>query len=95
MTVEFELDGQPFTALNGGPIFAFSEATSLQLYCRDQAEVYYWGKPTPGETNALRPAAGSGTGSGFPGRSCPAAWQSWSATAGPRNRSGQWPRCFR
>jgi predicted 3-demethylubiquinone-9 3-methyltransferase (glyoxalase superfamily) len=33
MTVEFELDGQPFTALNGGPIFTFNEAISLQVYC--------------------------------------------------------------
>ena len=45
MTVEFELDGQPFTALNAGPIFKFNEAISLQVYCDDQAEVdYYWEK---------------------------------------------------
>jgi predicted 3-demethylubiquinone-9 3-methyltransferase (glyoxalase superfamily) len=43
MTVEFELDGQPYTALNGGPEFTFSEATSLQIFCADQAEVdHYW-----------------------------------------------------
>jgi predicted 3-demethylubiquinone-9 3-methyltransferase (glyoxalase superfamily) len=43
MTVDFELDGQPFTALNGGPEFTFSEATSVQIYCRDQEEVdRYW-----------------------------------------------------
>jgi len=43
MTVEFELDGQLITALNGGPIFKFSEAISLQVRCDDQAEVdYYW-----------------------------------------------------
>jgi predicted 3-demethylubiquinone-9 3-methyltransferase (glyoxalase superfamily) len=45
MTVEFELDGQPFTALNAGPVFKFNEAISMQVYCKDQAEVdYYWEK---------------------------------------------------
>src|SRR5262245_43107342 len=45
MTVEFELDGASFTALNGGPIFKFNEAISLQVHCKDQAEVdYYWEK---------------------------------------------------
>jgi len=43
LTVEFELDGQPFTAINGGPQFRFSEATSLLINCADQAEVdHYW-----------------------------------------------------
>jgi predicted 3-demethylubiquinone-9 3-methyltransferase (glyoxalase superfamily) len=43
MTVEFELDGQPFTALNGGPIFKFNEAISFQVDCATQEEVdYYW-----------------------------------------------------
>ena len=39
MTVEFELDGQKFLALNGGPEFSFSEAISFQVSCRDQDEV--------------------------------------------------------
>lgn len=43
MTVAFELDGQPFVALNGGPLFQFNEAVSFQIGCADQAEVdYYW-----------------------------------------------------
>jgi predicted 3-demethylubiquinone-9 3-methyltransferase (glyoxalase superfamily) len=43
MTVAFELDGQPFTALNGGPVFRFSEAISLQVLCDTQAEIdHYW-----------------------------------------------------
>ena len=43
MTVDFELDGQPFVGLNGGPEFHFSEAVSFQLDCADQAEVdHYW-----------------------------------------------------
>ena len=45
MTVEFELDGQPFTALNGGPVFKFNEAVSFQVDCATQEEVdYYWVK---------------------------------------------------
>ncbi|HWN22619.1 MAG TPA: VOC family protein [Gaiellaceae bacterium] len=39
MTVSFELDGQTFTALNGGPDFTFNEALSLEVSCRDQEEV--------------------------------------------------------
>ena len=43
MTVAFELDGQPFTALNGGPVFKFNEAISLQINCETQQEVdHYW-----------------------------------------------------
>jgi predicted 3-demethylubiquinone-9 3-methyltransferase (glyoxalase superfamily) len=43
LTVTFELNGQSFTALNGGPIFKFNEAVSLQIDCDTQEEVdYYW-----------------------------------------------------
>ena len=43
LTVEFELDGQPFIAINGGPLFTFDEAVSFLIECADQAEVdYYW-----------------------------------------------------
>jgi predicted 3-demethylubiquinone-9 3-methyltransferase (glyoxalase superfamily) len=49
MVVAFELDGQPFTALNGGPEFKFSEAISFQILCDTQKDVdYYWEKLTPG-----------------------------------------------
>jgi predicted 3-demethylubiquinone-9 3-methyltransferase (glyoxalase superfamily) len=49
MTVAFELDGQPFTALNGGPVFTFNEAVSLQVNCSNQEEVdYYWDKLSKG-----------------------------------------------
>jgi len=45
MTVDFVLNGLPFTALNGGPLFKFNEAISLQVLCRTQAEIdYYWEK---------------------------------------------------
>lgn len=39
MTVLFELNGQPFTALNGGPHFTFNEAISLQIMCETQEEI--------------------------------------------------------
>jgi predicted 3-demethylubiquinone-9 3-methyltransferase (glyoxalase superfamily) len=49
MTVEFELDGDRFVALNGGPDFKFSESISLMVECEDQAEIdYFWGKLTDG-----------------------------------------------
>jgi len=45
LTVDFELDGQAYTAINGGPAFTFDEAISLLINCADQAEVdYYWDK---------------------------------------------------
>jgi predicted 3-demethylubiquinone-9 3-methyltransferase (glyoxalase superfamily) len=49
LTVDFELDGQPFTALNGGPVFTFNEAISLQVMCATQQDIdYYWDKLTAG-----------------------------------------------
>jgi predicted 3-demethylubiquinone-9 3-methyltransferase (glyoxalase superfamily) len=43
MTVQFELDGQEFTALNGGPDFKFNEAISLEVRCENQEEIdYFW-----------------------------------------------------
>ncbi len=49
MTVAFELDGHPFTALNGGPIFKFNEAISFVVLCETQEEVdYFWEKLSDG-----------------------------------------------
>lgn len=49
MTVEFEIEGQRFVALNGGPQFKFSEAVSFQVHCDTQDEIdHYWGKLTEG-----------------------------------------------
>ncbi len=49
LTIEFELNGQVFTALNGGPIFKFNEAISFQVSCTSQEEVdYYWEKLSEG-----------------------------------------------
>lgn len=47
MTVSFELEGRPFLALNGGPIFKFNESVSLIVNCKDQEEIdYFWEKLT-------------------------------------------------
>ena len=49
LTVDFVLDGQDYTAIDGGPQFTFNEAISLSITCADQAEVdYYWTKLTDG-----------------------------------------------
>ena len=49
MTVAFEIEGQSFTALNGGPVFKFNEAVSFQVMCDDQDEVdEYWDKLSAG-----------------------------------------------
>jgi predicted 3-demethylubiquinone-9 3-methyltransferase (glyoxalase superfamily) len=49
MTVEFELNGQTFTALNGGPHFKFNEAISFQIDCESQEEIdYFWEKLSQG-----------------------------------------------
>ena len=49
MAVDFDLDGVSFTAINGGPVFQFNEAVSLQINCENQQEVdYYWDRLTDG-----------------------------------------------
>ncbi len=56
MTVAFVLDGQPFTALNGGPMFHFTEAVSFVIHCETQADIdRYWEKLSDGgDSNAQR-----------------------------------------
>ena len=54
MTVEFELDGQRFVGINGGPQFTFDEAVSFQITCQDQAEVdFYWDRLTDGGEESM------------------------------------------
>lgn len=49
LTVQFELDGLPFIALNGGPDYKFTAAISFSIDCKDQAEVdYYWERLSAG-----------------------------------------------
>ena len=54
MTVEFTLDGQEYTGLNGGPQFPFSEAISFQIMCEDQEEAdHYWNRLTEGGEESM------------------------------------------
>jgi len=70
MTVEFEINGRPFVALNGGPEFTFSEAISFQIACDSQEEAdRYWTSWARAASSGR--AAGSRTSSGCPGRSFP------------------------
>src|SRR5512147_1896171 len=49
LSIAFELNGRQFTALNGGPVFRFTEAVSFMVNCKDQQEIdYYWEQLTPG-----------------------------------------------
>jgi predicted 3-demethylubiquinone-9 3-methyltransferase (glyoxalase superfamily) len=60
LTIAFELDGNPFLGLNGGPLFRFSEAISFVVDCKDQEEVdHYWDRLTadggaPGQCGWLK-----------------------------------------
>jgi predicted 3-demethylubiquinone-9 3-methyltransferase (glyoxalase superfamily) len=72
LTIAFELDGQRFTALNGGPMFKFTEAVSFLVRCDSQEEVdYYWQNSSLAAPKAN--AAGSRTSSACPGKSSPPA----------------------
>ena len=54
LTVDFVLDGQEYTAINGGPHFTFDEAISLLINCADQDEIdYYWDKLTEGGQESM------------------------------------------
>ena len=54
MVVTFDLDGQEFMAINGGPAFKFTEAVSFMVNCKDQEEVdYYWEKLTAGGEESM------------------------------------------
>lgn len=49
LTVAFRINGQPFTALNGIPVFKFNESVSFQVFCETQSEIdFYWNKLTEG-----------------------------------------------
>jgi len=71
MTVSFELDGQTFTGLNGGPMFKFSEAISFQVNCQIRKKSTTSGATCrPVARSRPSNAAGSRTSSGCRGRSC-------------------------
>ena len=90
MTVEFELDGQRFTALNGGPVFKFNEAVSFQVYCDTQQDIdHYWDKLTRAATPRRSSADGSRTSTASPGRWSPPPWPRCSRTPTRRSRSAR------
>ncbi len=88
MVVEFELDGQRFVGINGGPQFTFSEAVSFSITCQDQDEIdHYWDRLTEGGSE--QPCGWLKDRYGLSWRSYPPAWRSCSPTrtrAAPRGR---------
>ena len=92
MTVAFELDGQKFVALNGGPDFSFSEAISFVVYCETQEEVdTYW--ETLPRAEKRGPAGGSRTSSACHGRSPRLRFRDSSPIRTRRRHSAPWRRC--
>jgi uncharacterized glyoxalase superfamily protein PhnB len=94
MTVEFDLNGQRFVGINGGPQFKFDEAVSFMITCEDQTRSTTTGRSSPRAARKAR-AAGSRTASGCPGRSCPRGWRSCSLTRTPKKRAARWRQCSR
>jgi predicted 3-demethylubiquinone-9 3-methyltransferase (glyoxalase superfamily) len=71
MTLAFDLDGQTFTALNGGPLFTSNEAIPSQVRCETREDVDYFSKNSPqAEMNRHNSAAGSKSGTACHGRRC-------------------------
>jgi predicted 3-demethylubiquinone-9 3-methyltransferase (glyoxalase superfamily) len=84
LTVNFELDRQPYTAINGGPQFTFDEAISLLIDCADQAEVdYYWEKLSEGGEEG--PCGWLKDRYGLSWQVCPVGWE---AVLNSPNREG-------
>ena len=76
MTIEFELNGQSFIALNGGPNFTFNEAISLEIDCADQAEMdYYWEKLSEGGDPAAQQCGWLKDKFGLSWQVVPQAWE--------------------
>ena len=94
MTVSFELGGQKFLALNGGPQFTFSEAISFQVSCQNQEEVdHFWSKLSEGGEEG--PCGWLRTSSASRGRSFRRSCRNCSATLIKRKHSASWRRCCR
>jgi predicted 3-demethylubiquinone-9 3-methyltransferase (glyoxalase superfamily) len=88
MTVAFELDGQTFTALNGGPLFRFSEAVSLQVHCDTQGEIdHYWTRLSEGGDPAAQQCGWLKDRYGLSWQVLPARMAQW--MAGDAGRSGR------
>jgi predicted 3-demethylubiquinone-9 3-methyltransferase (glyoxalase superfamily) len=75
MTIDFEIEGQKFVALNGGPMFKFNEAISFQVNCKDQKEVdYYWENLSEGGDKNAQQCGCSRTNMEFHGKSYQSFW---------------------
>ena len=78
MTVAFELTGQRFLALNGGPIFKFNEAVSLMVLCETQEEIdHYWGQLSQGGDPAAQQCGWLKDRYGLSWQVAPAAFADW------------------
>lgn len=89
----FELEGQRFNALNGGPKFKFNEAVSFFISVETQEEVdYFWTRLTA-DGGRNRSAVGSRTNSACPGRWCRRFWAAVSATPIVKRPIAQCRRC--
>jgi predicted 3-demethylubiquinone-9 3-methyltransferase (glyoxalase superfamily) len=95
MTVDFVLDGQPYTAINGGPAHAcFTEAISFRISCADQDEVdYHWTRLVEGGSEG--PCGWLKDRYACPGRSFRPRWASRSATPTLAGRAAPRKRCSR
>jgi len=77
LTVSWELDGQDYTGINGGPMFQFSEAVSLLVNVKDQEELdYYWDKLTA-DGGQESQCGWCKDKFGFNWQVCPADWEQW------------------
>ena len=91
MTVTFEIEGQEFVALNGGPLFKFTEAVSFMVKCESQQKSMRCGACFP-TVEKKDPAAGSKTSMVCRGRSLCRNGTRCCETRTPRNRNESWPQ---
>jgi predicted 3-demethylubiquinone-9 3-methyltransferase (glyoxalase superfamily) len=70
LTIEFEIEGQKFVALNGGPLFKFNESISFVVNCEIQEKVDYFWERSPRMVARNQPMAGSRIDSACPGKRC-------------------------
>jgi predicted 3-demethylubiquinone-9 3-methyltransferase (glyoxalase superfamily) len=92
MVIEWEINGQRFAGINGGPEFSFSEAVSFQITCADQDEVdLYWSRLTDGGTEG--PCGWCKDRYGLSWQVVPTAWRSCSPTRTPAGRPAPCRRC--
>ena len=92
MTVEFELAGQKYTALNGGPDFTFNEAISFQVSCEGQDEVdEFWSKLSEGGEEG--PCGWLKDRYGVSWQIIPTVLPELLSDPDPKRHSASWPRC--